>query len=103
MTVNEMSAYVADAWVEVIGPDNKVIYNEREHICYGDEAQGEKLESVINKEVDGGQIDFDFYIRDKYPTLCTTPIIDAVLKAAYDETDLSRYLISEGDRPGLGF
>lgn len=52
MTVNEMSAYVADAWVEVIGPDNKVIYNEREHICYGDEAQGEKLESVINKEVD---------------------------------------------------
>ena len=52
MTVEEMSAFVADAWVEVIGPDNEVIYNEREYICYGDWTQEEKLASVINKEVD---------------------------------------------------
>ena len=52
MTVNEMIAYIEDAWVEIIEPNNEVIYNERDYICYGDETQGKKLESVINKEVD---------------------------------------------------
>ena len=54
------------------------------------------LDEIISDSADGGQIDFDFCIRDKYSSL--TELIDEVLNSIYDETEIGFIILSEGEK-----